>query len=740
MGDLRESSATGERRGGSMKPSVVLDALFGNAPFGLAAWDADLRYVRVNDVLAAINGPPAREHLGRRPSEILPELGRRLEETFRHILATGEPLRDIDVAGETPAAPGVTRHWVANYFPVRDGDAIVGISAMVLEVTGEREAFAREQEAVRRTQSFDAELRAVYSALPVGVAFLSPDLRYQRVNEALARMNGRSVAEHIGASLADIVGEPADELADLFRRVVLAREPIDLELTVPGSGDADGERTFDATYFPVHDDAGGLLGVGGVVRDVTGRHRMEAEQSRLLLDALTSRAQAEAAQVRSAGAQAEAEAARAEAERARARTAFLASATTELASSMDYEAALRTLVSSAVPTVADWCVVTVVEPGDTLRVLALAHADPELERLAWELAESYAPNRHNEGGTPKVLRTGEVDVQLDITPEEVRAGAEDARQLELLEAIGVRHAVTAPLKTPRGTLGTLGCTLGHSGRRFAPEDIELIAGLASRAALHLNNARLYTERSRIAETLQASLRPRDLPDIPGVELAARFRAAGEQNEVGGDFYDVFPSGDGTWTAIVGDVSGKGSQAAALTSLVRHSLRAASMLGVEPAAALALLNRLLLADSPGASFCTVLYARLGPTPGGLGLRFANGGHPSPLLMRADGTVESVQSGRGALVGGVADVAFAEAELSLAPGDLILLYTDGVTEVRRGDLAFGERDLRATLAAHAGHPAEDIVAAVEQRALEIQEGEPRDDIAIVAIRSGGAAAEP
>jgi serine phosphatase RsbU (regulator of sigma subunit) len=137
---------------------------------------------------------------------------------------------------------------------------------------------------------------------------------------------------------------------------------------------------------------------------------------------------------------------------------------------------------------------------------------------------------------------------------------------------------------------------------------------------------------------------------------------------------------------------------------------------------------------------VLYARLWHTAGGLGLRFANGGHPSPLLLRADGTVESIESGRGTLVGGVEGVAFAEAELELAPGDLILLYTDGVTEVRRGDLGFGERDLRETLAAHADRPAEEIVAGVERRAVEVQEGEPRDDIAIVAIRAGARQPDP
>jgi PAS domain S-box-containing protein len=721
-----------------MTPSALLDALFANARLGLAAWDRDLRYVRVNDVLAAMNGVPADAHVGRRVPDVLPDLGPRLEALMRRLIETGEPLRDVEISGETPAAPGVERHWLASYFPVRDEEGeIVGISATVVEVTGERRAVERERAALRASESVDAQLRAVYTALPMGVAFLTPDLRYQRVNEALARMNGRSVEAHIGATLEEVLGEPAGHIADLLRQVARTREPLEFEAEFATPGADCGEETtaLEATYFPVLDDAGALLGLGGVVRDVSERHRMQAEQSRLLLEALTARAQAEAAQVRSRSALEEAEQARRDAERARRQTAFLASTTTELASSMDYEAALRTLVSSAVPTVADWCVVTVVDPGGALRVLAVATADPALEALAWELAQEYRPAADNESGTPKVLRTGAIDVQLDITQEEVDEGAEDARQLELLRALGVRHVVTAPLQTPSGTLGTLGCMLGHSGRRFTPEDVELVGALASRAALHLNNARLYTERSRIAEDLQESLRPRQLPVIPGVELAGRYRAAGRENEVGGDFYDVFPTDDDAWTAVVGDVSGKGSEAAALTALVRHSLRAASMLGVRPAAALELVNRLLLADPQGSRFCTVVYARMRRTPGTLRLRFANGGHMSPLLLRADGQVERVETGRGPLVGGVAGLVFREDTLELAPGDLVLLYTDGVTEVSRRDLDFGERDLRETLRAHTGASAEAVVAAVEARAVALQDGEPRDDIAVIAIRALG-----
>jgi serine phosphatase RsbU (regulator of sigma subunit) len=321
----------------------------------------------------------------------------------------------------------------------------------------------------------------------------------------------------------------------------------------------------------------------------------------------------------------------------------------------------------------------------------------------------------------------------DLSRDAINAAAADAEHLRLLENLDVRHFVIAPLRTPSGVMGTLTFGLGDSGRRVMPEDLELITSLAARAALHIQNARLYAERSHIAQVLQASLRPRALPTITGAEVAARFMPAGEHIDVGGDFYDVFRSGDAVWTAIVGDVAGKGPEAAAVTALARHTLRAASLLQDDPAANLAVLNRALGADPSEPRFCTVLYARLCPGDGGLDCRLANGGHPAPLVLRADGRVEALDAARGALVGAFADARYEEATVTLAPGELILLYTDGVTEMRRHKAGFGERQLAATVADCVGRSAEEVVASVLRRALELQAGQPRDDIALLAIRS-------
>ena len=179
---------------GSIPASALLDAMFANEAVGLVVWDTELRFRRVNERLAAMNGVPLHAHVGRRPSEVLPELGERLEALLGRVLATGEGLRDVELSGETPAAVGVRRHWLAQYFPVRNGGGeIAGVGGLVVEITAERHAQDRADSAMERTAFMDAELQALYAALPVGVAFLSPDLRYQRVNETLARLNGLPV-------------------------------------------------------------------------------------------------------------------------------------------------------------------------------------------------------------------------------------------------------------------------------------------------------------------------------------------------------------------------------------------------------------------------------------------------------------------------------------------------------------------------------------------------------------------
>ncbi len=233
----------------------------------------------------------------------------------------------------------------------------------------------------------------------------------------------------------------------------------------------------------------------------------------------------------------------------------------------------------------------------------------------------------------------------------------------------------------------------------------------------------------LARTLQQTLIPPAAPMIEHLDVAGQYRPAGDGSEVGGDFYDIFQTGPANWVISIGDVCGKGVQAAVVTALVRYTLRAAAIQDPSPRTALALANAALRGQRTD-RFCTVAFVRLRRIDGGWHVWFSCGGHPLPLLRRRDGTVTTV--GRpGLLLGVFDDLTGHETRLALEPGDTLLLYTDGVPEGRRGEQFYGEQRLAAVLAA-AGGDAEDVTAAVLDDVLQFQNGTAFDDIAIVAVQ--------
>lgn len=249
------------------------------------------------------------------------------------------------------------------------------------------------------------------------------------------------------------------------------------------------------------------------------------------------------------------------------------------------------------------------------------------------------------------------------------------------------------------------------------------------AALTDANRRLRV----VASTLQRSFLPPEPPHVPGVEVAGRFRPAGEGIELGGDFYDVFETARNDWAFVVGDVCGKGPEAAAVTALARHTLRAAAIAARKPRVVLGLLNEALLRDQPEGRFCTVAYARLRRTPAGARLTTAAGGHPLPLVLRTTGHVTAL--GRpGTLLGVVPDVQIVDAKANLRPGDTVLLFTDGVTEAAAPDgTLFGEGRLRSVLGGCAGLSPDEVVVRLERAIVEFESGrQPRDDLALLALR--------
>lgn len=239
--------------------------------------------------------------------------------------------------------------------------------------------------------------------------------------------------------------------------------------------------------------------------------------------------------------------------------------------------------------------------------------------------------------------------------------------------------------------------------------------------------RLLEERAKLLATLEESLRPEDLPDIPGLALAGRYRAGAA--DVGGDFYDVFPLQGTDWGFVIGDVCGKGVGAAAKTALARHTLRTAAMLEPDPAVVLRVLNDALLARGETESFCSALFARLCPGPGGARGEVVVAGHPRPLLRRASGEVERLATG-GSLLGIVDDDVALRVPVTLSDGDILVLYTDGVTEARRGHTLFGEDRLVDVLARASGS-VEEVAGSVEEAVYAFADHERADDVALLLI---------
>jgi serine phosphatase RsbU (regulator of sigma subunit) len=268
-------------------------------------------------------------------------------------------------------------------------------------------------------------------------------------------------------------------------------------------------------------------------------------------------------------------------------------------------------------------------------------------------------------------------------------------------------------------------------REFSARDDTIITQLAQLASVAISNAQLYERERTIAQTLQRSLRPGALPEVPGLSAAVRFRPAGEGVELGGDFYALYEARDGQWAALIGDVQGKGPDAAAVTALARHTLRAGAAYERRPSGVLALLHKALREQRTDGRFCTVAHAHLRLSPGGMQVDLACGGHPLPLVVHRDGRVEPV--GRlGTLLGTEIEPKLTDVTVELTAGDVLLLYTDGVTEVRRRRReVFGVAELSDLLSRCGGLSPDAVADRVEAAVLAASEGRLRDDMAILAV---------
>jgi PAS domain S-box-containing protein len=529
-----------------------------------------------------------------------------------------------------------------------------------------------------------AVLATMYGESPVGIAVLDPTGRYLRINDLLARANGPSPEEHVGRTLEDVLADSAPAVRAQFERVLASGEVVAGEDVVVV--DLNGiPRTWQVTWFPARDrDGGRIVAVVCVASEVSDARRAE-ERTRVL-----------------------------------ARSGEL------LAAGLRTEQVLDAVVDLLVPGIADWCSVHLVGDGNAIHLVRARHRDAEIDPALGRLLGVTPVRRDQEYGAGPAIGRGRT-VRMrgidDAVLEGIAAGDESV--LALLRALHTRDALSVPLRARGRTFGAV--TVARSAEMTDADD-DLVENVVRRAALALDNARLYEQQREVAVTLQRSLLPRRLPDIPGLLLASRYLPGADGTEVGGDFYDAVALPSARVGLTVGDVMGRGVRAAAVMGQLRASLRGYALENHPPQGVLGRVDALVQALEDG-ELVTALYGVLEPATGALVI--ASAGHPAPVVLRADGEVAGVELDPGPPLG-VAGRSFGVADVALARGDTLLLFTDGLVEDRSLPVYEGIEKLRAGLAADA-RSTSGCPEAVCAAALEVMGRGPGhdDDIALLAV---------
>lgn len=377
---------------------------------------------------------------------------------------------------------------------------------------------------------------------------------------------------------------------------------------------------------------------------------------------------------------------------------FLADASELLAGTLDPGMVPAIIAQVVVPRLASWCAVYTAEyASGPLRLAYVWHADEtRIDEMRERLADAEMPSEDG----PVVLHVGDW------------------------------QSLAFPLIARGRRLGVM-CLGRHD--RFPDEAMQLAEDLSRRAALAMDNALLYAQQAAANRALQRSLLPPDEPTTPGLDFHVIYEPAGENNEVGGDFYDLFPVGDGVWRFAIGDVCGTGPEAAAVTGLARHTLRLLAREGYGVAAVVGRLNQAILEEGERGRFLTLLHGEIARVDGGLAVDMVSAGHPEALRLRPDGAVEVVGSPQ-SLLGVFPEVEFHAERVHLSPGDVMLCVTDGVTERRSGDRLLDDDDGLARLLAECVGLSARAVAERIRRAVQDFAPEPSaDDLAILVLRA-------
>ncbi len=432
---------------------------------------------------------------------------------------------------------------------------------------------------------------------------------------------------------------------------------------------------------------------------------------------------------------------------------FLAEASDLLAGTLDHEQTLALVAQLVTPRLATWCAVYSVDETRVARLAYVWHEDEtKVDALRAALEHTPPPD-------PRMLSNGQPwqgpDSAGSARIAEHRDQSNEA-PIKPDDDFGVLSdtIVAFPLIARRHALGAL--LLGRErGDEFRRDVLDLADDLSRRAALALDNARLYSERTAISKALQRSLLPPELPEVPGLDVAVIYQAAGEGNDVGGDFYDLFPITVDRWGFAIGDVCGRGAQAAAVTGLARHALRILGREGHSVPIVLDRLNAAILDEGARARFLTLLYGEISSRPrkpgenqdesrahgkssnhaahtsGGLRITFVSAGHPLPLRLRSTGEVESIGTPQ-TLLGVIEDLDLVAETIDLDPGDVLLCVTDGAIERRHDQHMLGEEGLAAALAKYGELTAAAVAHRIQQVVVNFAPKAPKDDMAILVLR--------
>jgi GAF domain-containing protein len=407
----------------------------------------------------------------------------------------------------------------------------------------------------------------------------------------------------------------------------------------------------------------------------------------------------------------------------RARLDDLAEISRAVASSLELGQVTSLVVRLAARYLGERAALFVSEEAPSISTLAAARRDPEAGAILDPTIAEGALGVPAE--SELIARTIETREMCVVDPDDVMPG--DARDLDGSLPPSV-PGIVLPLQIAGRLVGALAVADPDRTTPLADDDRAFAQEVARRMARAIENSRAYRERDHVARTLQQSLLPPALPEVPGVEIHSVFQPAFEAYEIGGDFYDVFETSDGRWAAVIGDVCGKGIEAAALTSLARHTLRGASR-ARRPARALRVLNEALLREHLDGKFCTACYLLLDARSDGVHITLSVAGHPLPQLVRADGTIEGVGT-YGTMLGVIEEPRLTDAEAILAPGDTLILFTDGL--LGKDDRYRDEHEAIVALM-HGGQG--DVRERIQHKVSELAEGRQDDDVAVLTIKATG-----